>query len=400
MYISHEEGKYQLHVNNEPFFVKGAAGTSHFKELADAGANTIRTWDTTNIGVLLDSANFYGLKVMVGLPVVESYYPEFYSDNIKIDKQYSGIKSIVRKYKNHPALLLWICGNELDFPYRFSYNSFYSAFNNIIDMIHLEDENHPVTTSLVNFSRRVIINLLIKSPQLDFISINTFGGKLGELRKDLNTFEWFWDGPLLLTEWGHHGYWEMPQTSWNAPLENSSRKKAELYKKIYYRDIPFETGRMLGTCAFYWGQKQETTETWFSTFVSSGAPTESVLALNNIWTESTDTGNNYFPQLDKVEIENSVLVAQDTIIARTHFLDTCIECTAHWYLSYEDWYYSKYLIQESARVESGYSVLSQTADSAIICLPGQEGPYRLFVEVMNPNGNVATANIPLYILCE
>ena len=61
---------YHLWKDNKPFYINGAAGYEHFKELKEAGGNVMRTWDTTHLQSILDSAQAYGLYVMVGFPIL------------------------------------------------------------------------------------------------------------------------------------------------------------------------------------------------------------------------------------------------------------------------------------------------------------------------------------------
>ena len=56
VYIKNQNGKYLLYRNGEPFFVKGASGFTNLKQLRAAGGNTIRVWDTSHLGSILDSA--------------------------------------------------------------------------------------------------------------------------------------------------------------------------------------------------------------------------------------------------------------------------------------------------------------------------------------------------------
>ncbi|MEM9986504.1 MAG: hypothetical protein AAF804_15540, partial [Bacteroidota bacterium] len=62
-----EEG-YQLFLNGEPFYIKGAGVDKGSPEaLAMHGANALRTWSTDNGKAVLDQAHELGLKVMMGI---------------------------------------------------------------------------------------------------------------------------------------------------------------------------------------------------------------------------------------------------------------------------------------------------------------------------------------------
>src|SRR5690349_20377926 len=55
--------------NGQPYFVKGAGGTSETEALKVAGGNSFRTWSTDNGTVHLDRAERLGLTVTMGLDV-------------------------------------------------------------------------------------------------------------------------------------------------------------------------------------------------------------------------------------------------------------------------------------------------------------------------------------------
>jgi len=224
--IKLENGKYILYRNGLPFLVKGGSGYTNLKALSVAGGNTIRLWDTINLGKILDSAKAYHLAVIVGLPMPPNKNMDaFYNDEAKVDDGFKKISAIVSTYKNHPALLCWCVGNELDFPVKPKYNRFYTAFNHIVDMIHSDDPNHPVTTTMMTFNRKSIADIKWRT-NVDFISFNIFGS-IQTLKQDLQDFNWFWSGPFLITEWGIEGPWVARQrNAWGAYIEDSSPKKS------------------------------------------------------------------------------------------------------------------------------------------------------------------------------
>lgn len=393
---------YELFRNGQPFYINGAGTVEHLRELADAGGNCVRTWDTTNLGAILDSAHKFNLAVIVGLPVVGSKHLDFfYHDKKKVQKQFNDLESIVNRYKNHPALLMWICGNELDFPYRLSYRPFYKAFNGIVDMIHSVDPNHPVTTSLTNFSRRNIFNILIKSPQLDLIAINTFGGQLEILSQKTEDFAWFWKGPFFLSEWSVNGFWEENYTKWNVPVEKSSTYKAERLRYIYNNVIPFQNKRMLGTCVFYWGNKQEKTHTWFSFFAENGAKTEAIHVMEDLWKKQTTPFAGprvHYIVIDKNENHNSLFIPEQQISVEL-ITDSVLNenDSIVWELLGEDWAASEFLLQSKLVLKEKID-FTVNKNSCAFNAPKTEGPYRLYAFVYDDNGFVATVNKPIYVL--
>jgi hypothetical protein len=401
VFVRKEKNGYVLIRNGSPFMIKGAAGQTNLAKLNEIGGNTIRTYDTLNIGSVLDSAEANHIAVIVSLPMASSNdFQYFYNDTSKIAFQYKAFKSIVEKYKDHPALLMWCLGNELEFPYKPSYNDFYKTLNNLLEMIHSVDPNHPVTTTLMSLQTKYIINLQVKMPDLDIISINTFG-RLSSIRQDLKDLDWIWDGPFIISEWGTYGYWEEDSTAWGVPIENTSTKKAEQYQKTYNSYMPVEDPRFLGSCVFYWGQKQETTHTWFSMFTENGVATESVGTMQYLWTGKAPA--NGAPQIKYMLVENKG--ARDNIFLKpntTHSAEVFMvegdkdPLTVKWEILPEDWYNKNETKKKPLPLKE--LIISSEGMKVTFRTPSNEGPYRLFFEVFDNHGYVATTNTPFYVI--
>lgn len=403
VYIAYQHGKYILYRNDRPFIVKGGSGYTNLKYLSQIGGNTIRTWDTTGLQQVLDSAQVYHLAVIAGLPMpTNTDMDAFYDHDEKVKTHFKRLNATVNHYKNHPALLAWCLGNELPFPYKPTYNRFYEAFNQVIDMIHRDDPDHPVTTTIMTFQKKNIANIRLRT-NIDFISFNIFGS-IKTLSKDLQDFKWMWNGPFLITEWGIEGPWlAEEQNAWGAYVENTSAKKAEQYRTIYQKYMPVSNPRFLGSLVFYWGQKQELTPTWFSLFDENGRPTAAVDVLSELWTGQHIKTNA--PAIKYMLIDNKGgrdnLLYHPAALASakvwvndrdtTHF-------TYKWELLPEDWYKEndQLSLVKPAPIPS---ILTHRSQSAVqFVTPKQEGPYRLFVYIYNTNGYYATANIPFYVL--
>lgn len=403
VYIHSSDGKYIFYRNGQPFFIKGGAGYTCLKQLKDAGGNTIRLWDTLNIAKVLDSARYYNLAVIVGLPMpANDDMDAFYNNDDKVKKHLQQLTAIVNKYKHHPALLCWCVGNELAFPYKPNYNRFYNAFNNVIDMIHTDDPDHPVTTTIMTFQTKNIINLKLRT-KVDFISFNIFGS-IQTLKKDLENFKWFWSGPFLITEWGVEGPWlSGEQNAWGAYVENTSNKKAEQYLSVYKNYMPVDNNRFLGSLVFYWGQKQELTPTWFSLFDKNGAPTETVNVMQYVWTGKYGPAHapliKYMLVNGKGGYDNIFLKPDTTASAKTYMLgnDTA-GLTYKWELMPEDWYKKNGIFSEKSPRPLINAIIENKGDHIVFKTPAKEGPYRLLVYIYNKNGYFATCNTPVYVL--
>lgn len=62
-----EEAGFQLYRAGEPYYIKGIGGQKHLAMAADAGANSIRTWNARQAGSILDRAQGLDMTVMVGI---------------------------------------------------------------------------------------------------------------------------------------------------------------------------------------------------------------------------------------------------------------------------------------------------------------------------------------------
>jgi hypothetical protein len=402
VYIDYSNGRYTLYRDGQPFLVKGAAGYTNLGALKAAGGNTIRTWDTMHLAAILEEAQKNNLAVVAGLYMPNSYDLDyFYTDTAKVAAQFQLYKAAINKYKNHPALLCWCVGNELIFPFSAKYAPFYLAFNHLVSMIHQEDPDHPVTTISGNFSKRNVFNINSKTA-VDFISFNVFGA-IRSFSNDLQNFEWCWKGPFLVTEWGIEGPWEeTDKTAWGAFIENTSTKKAEQLLSVYKQYMPVNNNRFLGSLVFYWGQKQETTATWFSLFDENGAASESVGAMQYVWLGKKPAQQppriKYMLVNEKGARDNIMFAPGEKAIARVLMETPGTGMRFRWLLLPEDWYKTVYVINEK-KMEAITDIFTTAPDSVIsFTAPAKEGPYRIFAYVYDSTGHYATCNTPVYVM--
>lgn len=402
VFIEKKEGKYTLIRNGQPFYVKGAGGESHFRELQQAGGNTLRTWDTTHLAAILDSANRHHIAIIVGLPLPNSNDLSFYTSPESTQKRLHAFESLVKRFRRHPSLLMWCLGNELDFPYKWKYNAFYDAFNELTEMIHAEDPDHPVTTTILNFNPKYIVNIRLRC-HLDLISFNIFS-KLPDLRQNLADLAWFWDGPYMLLEWGINGPWQgTEQTAWSAYIEDTSRKKAEVYRRRYLSDMPLRDPRFLGACVFFWGSKQETTATWFSLFDEDGRRSEAIGVMQEIWTGKASPA--VFPEIrymllnrrgarDNILLTPGTKASAEILLFKGHDRIRALR----WQIFREDWYHENQ--QNSTKKLTPLETVYRTGNQLRLTFaaPCDEGPYRLFATVYDEAGHFASCNTPFYVV--
>ena len=399
--INEEFGKYQLLVNNEPFYIKGAGlEFGKISTLAKHKANSFRTWRTNNGKQsgkeVLDAAQQNGLMVTMGIEVARERHGFDYNDEIAVREQKERIKKEVLEFKDHPALLIWAIGNELNL--RATNPKVWDAVNDISKMIHEIDPNHLTTTTLAGISQQEIDYIKERCADIDILSIQLYA-KIEEL--PLMIKEYGWTGPYIVTEWGATGHWEVPKTSWGVPIEENSTLKAANYLKRYQIAIESDTSQCLGSYVFLWGQKQERTPTWYGVFLENGFETESVDVMhylwNKKWPENRTPQIEYFTLDQKTAYDNVILKPQKEYTAVIKIKDVENDPINYsWELLYESTDLKDGGDKEERPEEIKIEVVSDQNGELKFKSPNS-GMYRLFVYADDGNGHAATANIPFII---
>ena len=137
--IQNQSG-FQLLRDGEPYFIKGAGAKGHFDLLQASGANSIRIWSTSRVD-LLDSAAQHGMTVSMGLYVRPERTGMDYNDPYAVRGQIEQLKTEILKYKDHPALLLWGIGNEMDL--RYANFKVWDTVEELARFIKEVDPHHP-----------------------------------------------------------------------------------------------------------------------------------------------------------------------------------------------------------------------------------------------------------------
>ncbi|PTQ97915.1 hypothetical protein C8P68_10374 [Mucilaginibacter yixingensis] len=406
VYIRFENGHYSFYRFGKPFLVKGAAGSTFLPELHAAGGNTIRTWDTANLDSLLAEAERNHVAVVVGLFMpYNDNMDAFYNNDAKVEALYNRYQSIIKKYQGNKAILCWCLGNEMAYPVRPQFFKFYKVLNRFIDMIHREDPDHPVTTTLINFQRQYLVNIKLWT-HFDFICFNVFSD-LRKLTKDLDNFKRWWRGPFLITEWGIDGPWPVHEhTAWNAYIEPSSDKKAEQYRQLYEQYMPKQNDGFLGSMVFYWGYKQETTPTWFSLFDKDGRKSEAVNAMQYMWTghkPEHEAPQVRYMLVDGKGARDNILYNPGVVVNAQAYLQNGADKNHlhyEWYVQPEDWFRVLHFYNQKKRATLDELTISQSGDHFSFHAPKREGPYRVYVNISDDNGYFATCNTPFYVIAE
>jgi len=358
---------FQLIRNGAPYYVKGVGGEGNYEKMVQIGANSVRVWGVENAESVLDEAQKKGISVMLGLWMNQERQGFDYDNSEKVQKQFNYYKTIIERYKNHPALLMWGIGNELDLDYK-NPNA-WNAVQDIAKFIHQADPNHPTSTVTAGLDSMDVVYINERCPDIEILGINTYG--------DIG----------------------------NVSLEQTSSQKRDLYYNSYQNYIEPNKNYCLGSYAFYWGNKQEYTETWFGLFSKDNFPTEAVDALEENF--KGEKVKNPAPSLSKISLdgkiasENISLKAEETYRAEAVLNSKDAEN--------KNVKFNWRILEESTDKKSGgdaeaeaqeiQGLIESRMNSSSIKLRAPETPgnYRLFVTVKN-NGKIAYANIPFRVL--
>jgi hypothetical protein len=396
-------GRHQLLRDGRPYHIKGAgiSDAGEIEKFAEQGGNSLRVWTTNNgalsTGELLDRAHEHGVTVALCIEMGIERLGFDYTDRAAVSAQLEYARGEATKYKDHPALLFWIIGNELN--HSFTNPAIFDAINDVSRMIHEVDGNHPTTSALSGFSADLVEVAEERAPDLDFLSFQLYGG-IEQLPNWLEKSGF--NKPFMITEWGTTGHWEVESTEWGAPIELSSSQKASRYLERYNRVVSKYQGQIIGSYVFLWGQKQERTPTWYSMILEDGAFTEVTDVMHYIWNGAWPA--NLAPQVGGLSLDSRE--ALDSVVLRK----------AHRYEAFLDaedpeggtLTYRWSIMRESEATQEGGDpeVVPETLAGLIkeseagritMTAPAEPGYYRLFAYVYDDGGKAGHANIPFMV---
>ncbi|MFO7977273.1 MAG: glycoside hydrolase family 2 TIM barrel-domain containing protein [Bacteroidales bacterium] len=397
------EGKYRLFVNGEEFFVKGAGGElGPIAQVAARGGNSVRTWRTDNEQrsgkEILDTAHENGLMVMMGLDVARERHGFDYDDQGAVAQQLEKFRKEVMELKDHPALLGWGIGNELNL--RYTNKKVWNAVNDIARMIKEVDGNHVTTTMLAGIGKEEVDYIKEHCLDLDFISVQMYGDVIN-LEQRLE--EAGYDGPFLLTEWGATGHWEMPSTEWGSPIEQTSTEKAMAIKERYEEVVLGLPQNCMGSYVFLWGQKQERTPSWYGLFTEQGEKTEAVNVMEYLWTGTWP--EHMAPQVTGITIESQGDRFDNVNLEKNEEYLAIVDVE---HQNMDSLSVRAEIMPEPVELSDGgdFEARPETIEGLIISAsptevkfraPREPGAYRLLVYVTDNHNNAGTVNIPFLI---
>lgn len=391
--LRNDDGRYELMRNGKPYAVHGVGGTDELELLAGMGGNSIRTWSTDDLPELLDAAERHGLTVCVGLWLGHERHGFDYQNEAAVLKQLEHCLAAVERFKSHPAVLMWGIGNEMEGDGRNP--AVWYAVNHIAREIKRIDPDHPTMTVIAELGEDANKLRAIERycPDVDIVGVNSYGG-IATLAERYRTAGG--TRPYIVTEHGPHGPWEVEKTEWDAPLELSSTAKGTQYADGYRVAVAEQAGLCLGSYAFLWGHKQETTATWFGMLLPDGSRLAAADAMSRSWTGRWP--ENRCPEVTSLSVDRSHPLKPDEVVhARLTATDPEQDALqVQWVLRSDagvigvggDTQAEESMFADAVRV---------TIDGVEVTIPEGGGGYRLFAYVRDGHGGAAVANVPLYV---
>lgn len=385
---------WQLLRGDKPYFIRGAGASDGFKELAAAGANSLRTWGSDDIDDLLDEAHALGLSVTVGIWLGHERHGFDYSDETQVKAQLENARKAVLRYRDHPAVLLWGVGNEMEGFDSGDNPAIWKAVNEVASMIKELDPLHPTMTVTAEIGGERIRNIEKYGTAIDIHGINSYGGSpsIPERYRANGATK-----PYILTEFGPPGTWEIAKNDWGAVSELTSTEKALKYKKSYQQGVLSAPDLALGSYVFVWGYKMEATATWFGMFLPDGSSLAAVDVMTELW--SGQLPKNLAPAVKPLIVKGDPQLDPGSELQVLSDIDDPEEgeIKVHWALRRESEDYDTGGDYRAMIPDIEDAIIESRSDSVLIRIPDVPGAYRLFLYVYDDAGNAATANVPLLV---
>ena len=390
--VKSEKG-YELLRDGKPYYIKGVGGLAYLEKAKEYGANSFRTWSTEDAKMYLDKAQELGMTVCLGFWAQHERHGFDWSNEVAVKLQLESFAKVVDEVKDHPALLMWAVGNEVDLFY--SNFDVWKHINDIALMIKSKDPHHPVTTVTAGLDVAEVKLIQKYAPDLDLLGVNTYGG----LDFAIESLPYYgWDKPYIITEWGPNGHWESPTTDWGIPIEQTSTEKAKSYRERYEM-IFADSTNCFGSYVFLWGFKQETTSSWYGLFLKDGTQTSVMDVLIEKWSGQKPT--NLAPDINAFTI-NSLDAYQSVKVDKRSIMEVNIDAFDP---NDDKLSYQIEIVPESTDTKAGgdfekapTAVFQKVFSSSEfkVKAPSKSGKYRLFV-VIKDGEKGATANIPFLV---
>ncbi len=399
MHVKGERGAWYLEVDENPFYIKGVGcgiaigknGEDYLKLARDLGANTVRTWGTDQgTQEYLDLAGRYGLKVCAGIWL--NYVNEKGEYSYLIDEDYKKSKrqevlAYVRKFKDHPAILMWGVGNEAIFFTKDEKEkiALCEFLEDLIKEVHRVDPGHPVVYASAGIMDLAYLAKYV--PSLDIVGINEYGS--------IRTAHGSWDQlgfnkPYCFTEYGPYLSIDRPKDENGKAIELSDTNKAKRYREFCEQINSFK-GYNVGGFVFHLGETTQESMTWWN--INQGNfKRASYWAIYELYTGKKALWLPFW--IKRLSLSKTTdIKPHETIEADVETNQETSDGLSFTYaLSSANENILKYYVNDYVPCE----ILGQ-GSKAKIKAPSKKGVYRVYCFVRDGWGNVASVNRSIFV---
>lgn len=383
----------EILLDGHPFLPNGASGEDRLGELKALGANVVRTYGQEP-GEILDAAQRAGLKVIVGFWMGHPRLGFDYRNRQAVEAQLESLRHMVERYRNHPALLMWGIGNEVEveLPPAEVAAVVWPAVEEAARLVKTLDPSHPTLAVVAELGTGKAAQIKAQAPSIDVLGVNGYGD--GLLTAAARARAQGWSGPVVLTEMGALGHWEAERTPWGARLEPTSSAKADLMRR--YLTAAKHAG--VGTISFLWGQKQEVTPTWYSLLLPTGEWTETVEVMAELWDGTPPGGANHAPRILALRLGGPAQIPPGaaTVLRLAATDPDGDPLKVDWQVMAETTAPS--LGGDPEAIPPSFpEAVHDPSPEGVRVGPLPPGAYRVFVTVRDGRGAAATGNIPIEV---
>ena len=384
---------WELRRDGKPYVIKGVGGSGSKEMLKQLGGNSFRTWDAENIGAQLDEAQRLGLTVAVGIWLKHERHGFDYNDPEFVARQFETVRQQVLRYRDHPAVLMWVLGNEMEGEHGDN-AAVWSHIEACAALVKRLDPSRPTMTVVAEIGGQKVRNLHALCPSIDILGVNSYAGASSLVQRYRAAGG---TKPLVLTEFGPFGTWEVERNAFGSLPEPTANAKAEWYRRHYQGTVIDGKDMVLGSYAFTWGSKLEMTHTWFGMLLGDGSKLPAVDAVSELWTGRPPA--NRSPSIQPIQLSGPPRIAPGgQIEASVSAVDPeGDKLSFEWHLTGEVARPGLGGDPEHAPPEFKDAVKVLADGKAAVTLPATPGRYRLYVYVRDGKGSATTANVPLLV---
>ncbi|MCX7014391.1 MAG: hypothetical protein NTW86_17870 [Candidatus Sumerlaeota bacterium] len=394
---------FRLLRDGQPYFIHGAGGVdSEFlmDQLVAAGGNSIRTWNAKpELKAQLDMAQARGLTLTPTLwmgrdnNTAAGKGPD-YSNPASVQAVIDRARESVLAFKDHPALLVWGVGNEME-SHGADHPDLWKAIDRVAAMVHETDPGHPTMTVIADLGKggEKVKSIQQYCPHIDILGVNSYGGAMTLAKRLAETG---WDRPYIVTEFGDN-YLGLKKTPWGAKLEPTTTQRAAKLAAIYKASIAPGHPSCLGSYVFVWKIPSQPGG-FHNCFTAEGGRLGHVDAMTTAWTGKAP--KNRCPEIEPLvsEAKGSEIAPGAQVEAATSATDPDGDpLKAKWEVWAEDTAADKKERFSGQPLGSGEAPIADGSVQVAFQAPEKPGAYRLFVTVTGGAGNAAAANMPFRV---